>query len=59
MGPGKNHNWNMEPPKMYGGKAISNKHVLRWFFKMKGGYSLGRFNCNKELIPDSGIVPEA
>ena len=40
----------MEPPKIYGGKAISNKYVLR--FLTKGVYSFRRFNRNRELIPN-------
>ena len=39
--------WSMEPPKVYGGKAISNK-CLEPF--MKDGYGFKRFDCNRELI---------
>ena len=37
----------MEPPKIYGGKAISNK-CLEPF--VKDGYSFRRCYCNRELI---------
>ena len=40
----------MEPPKIHGGKAISNKRVLCVF--IKGGYCFRRFNGNMDLIPD-------
>ena len=33
---------------MYDGRAVSNEDFLIF---MKGGYSFGRFNCNRELIP--------
>ena len=41
----------MELLKLYGGKAISNKYVLK--FLTKRVYSFKRFNRNRELIPNS------
>ena len=53
----RHHYLHMEPPYMYGGRAISNnfmflflmKYILRYF--TKDGY-IFRFNCNRELITD-------
>ena len=42
----------MEPLKMCGGNAISYKYV----FLTKGGCSLKRFNCNRELIQIVGVT---
>jgi len=37
----------MSTPKIYGGKAITNKYVFR--FIMKNGYSFRRFNCYTDM----------
>ena len=37
--------WSIEPPKMYGEKAISNKNMFMFD-------SFKKFTCNRNLIPD-------
>ena len=44
---GQNRHWSTEPPKSYGGKVIVNTYVIVF---TRGGFSLRRFNSNRELI---------
>ena len=44
----------LEPPKIYGDKIISNKHVFISFYK--SGYSFRKCSCNRELIPECKIL---
>ena len=43
--------WTMEKRNIYGGKAISDKYVLK--FILPNMASLRRFHFNMNLIPDS------
>ena len=51
MGTGKSCHWSMEPPTIYGGKAISNKCVFN-FFLQKMPLVSEDLHCNMELIPN-------